>query len=539
MKDKEGGSLFSDDGRTLDARESSALAESPMPKNILLLTSDQQHWTMLGLQNAAVKTPNLDRLARSGLLADRAYCPNPTCTPTRASIITGQYPSQHGAWSLGTKLPEEVPTVGDVFRDAGYRSCLIGKGHLQPLQETEQYTSLEAYPHLQDLAFWREYEGPFYGFDDFELCRNHVDEAHVGQHYAMWMEEKGFTYWRECFQKPTGTAENQFLHWNLPEEYHYNTWITERSIDRMREYKESGTPFFLWASYPDPHPPYLVPEPWASMYDPNEIELPPKAEAEEIRRNPPPFQLTQEENPDYTPWEESGKGIHGYHSHRHKESFYTPGWDDEERQRKAVAVYYGMVSMMDHYIGKLLDYLEESGLAKETLVVFTSDHGHFFGQHGLIAKGAFHYEDGVRVPFIARHPDNPEGGRTEALISLVDLAPTFLEYAGIDIPVTMSGKSQLAVFAGKKESIRDHVLVENRHEFSTVYLETYIDRRYKLTVYWNCNYGELYDLEEDPGEVVNLWDDPAKAALKQELLLQFVHAEMAKAPPHMPRIAGA
>lgn len=513
-------------------------------RNILLITSDQQHWTMLGLQNPQIQTPNLDRLAHSGMLAERAYCPNPTCTPTRASIITGMYPTQHGAWSLGTKLPEELPTLGDYFRKAGYRSCLIGKAHFQPLAETEQYTSLEAYPHLQDLEFWRSYEGPFYGFDDFELCRNHVDESHVGQHYALWMRDKGFSDYTAYYRKPTGTSDGRFLHWDLPEEYHYNAWVAERSVERLRQYQETNQPFFLWASFPDPHPPYLVPEPWASLYDPDEMTLPPLPDQQEILRNPPPYQLTQQDHPDFSPYAESGQGIHGYHSHKKNSDPYHPGWEDEATCRKAVAVYYGMVSMMDHYIGQILDYLDQSGLADSTLIVFTSDHGHFFGQHGLVAKGAFHYEDGIRVPFLSRHPDEqrgdaPDPRRTDELVNLVDLAPTFLDFAGIDIPVTMSGKSLLPLLAGTGPSPNHFTLVENRHTPTTVYLETCIDSRYKITVYFNRDYGEIYDLQQDPGEHRNLWDDPDCADLKARLLLQFAHAHMAKAPPHMPRIAGA
>ncbi|MBT7806738.1 sulfatase-like hydrolase/transferase, partial [Candidatus Poribacteria bacterium] len=172
--------------------------------NVLLITSDQQHWNTLGRSNPEIHTPNLDRLAEQGTTFTRAYVPNPTCTPTRASIITGQYPSQHGAYSLGTKLMEDVHTVGEDFSDAGYRTALVGKAHFQPLREVDGYTSLESYPIMQDLDFWRDFHGPFYGFEHVELARNHADEAHVGQHYAIWMEENGCHNWRDYFRPPTG-----------------------------------------------------------------------------------------------------------------------------------------------------------------------------------------------------------------------------------------------------------------------------------------------------------------------------------------------
>ena len=122
-------------------------------KNVVLITSDQQHFDTLGVLNSEIHTPNLDRLANEGMLFNRAYCPNPTCTPTRASIITGKYPSQHGAWTLGTKLSENQLTVGDVLQEHSYRTALVGKAHFQPTVSTEEYPSIESYPLLKDLDF--------------------------------------------------------------------------------------------------------------------------------------------------------------------------------------------------------------------------------------------------------------------------------------------------------------------------------------------------------------------------------------------------
>ena len=143
--------------------------------NILFITTDQQHWSAMGYRNPEVKTPNLDRLVAEGTTFHRAYTVNPTCTPTRASWITGLYPSQHGAYSLGTKLREDIPTLGHHLGLSGYRSSLVGKAHFQPLLGTEQFPSIEAYPILHDLDFWDSFSGPFYGFDHVELARNHTD----------------------------------------------------------------------------------------------------------------------------------------------------------------------------------------------------------------------------------------------------------------------------------------------------------------------------------------------------------------------------
>ncbi len=487
--------------------------------NILLITSDQQHWRTLGQNNPEIETPALDKLAAQGRTFSRAYCPNPTCTPTRSSMITGKYPSQHGAYALGTKLPESETTIGDCLRAAGYHSALVGKAHFQPLYATAEYASLEAYPTLQALDYWADFTGPFYGFDHVELARNHTDEAHVGQHYALWMQEKGLSNWRDYFLKPTGHVEAQRRKWLLPEQFHYNAWIAERSNALLAQHHAAGQPFFLWASFFDPHPKYLAPEPWDAMYNPEEITVP-GATPGEHDANPPHLQLTQQRDPDFSAWQEpNGSGCHGFHSHLH----------DRAELARDIACYYGMVSCMDHYIGSMLEQLDTLGMAENTLVVFTSDHGHYFGQHGLIAKGAFHYDDGLRVPLLARLPGRiPAGSSSQSLQSLVDFAPTFLDFCGLEAPADMTGISQRKNWQGDESGARRHVIIENRHQPTTLHLKTYVDARYKITLYFNRDYGEIFDLQADPGEQTNLWRD---AQLRAELTERFLHAEMQKEEP--------
>lgn len=484
--------------------------------NVLLITSDQQHWNTLGQLNPEVQTPALDKLAEQGTTFTRAYCPNPTCTPTRGTLITGKYPSQHGAYSLGTKVPETEPTVGDIFRKNGYRTALVGKAHFQPLRGTDDFPTIESYPLLQDLEFWQQFDEPFYGFDQVELARNHTDEAHVGQHYALWMEEKGLDNWRDYFRSPTGNNDTQHRKWEIPEQYHYNTWIAERTNSLISEFNDNDQPFLMWASFFDPHPDYLVPEPWDTMYNPNKLTVP-AVVAGEHDNNPPHFQMTQQENPDFSVYQEpNGSACHGFHSHLH----------DRDELAKDIACYYGMVSCMDKYIGQIIDHLDALGLAENTLVVFTSDHGHYFGHHGLIAKGSFHYDDGIRVPMIARLPEKiPAGTQSHTLQSLVDYAPTFLEYCGFDIPADMTGVSQLDIWQGDETHAREHVIVENRHQPTTINMKTYIGTRYKITAYYGRDYGEIFDLQHDPDELNNLWADEA---LRTDLMEKFLRAEMLK-----------
>jgi arylsulfatase A-like enzyme len=500
--------------------------------NILLITSDQQHWDTLGVSNPRVKTPNLDRLAHEGTRFRRAYCNNPVCSPSRSTIITGMYPSWHGCWTIGVKLDEEIPTVGEYLSKAGYATTLIGKAHFQPVASTPEQESWECPPRLHDLDFWREFHGPWYGFDHVEVARNHADEYWAGQHYGIWMEENGLPHWRDHFQTwpPDKNAPRRLHTWDLPEEFHYTTWTAERSIAAIERAQADEKPFFLWASFHDPHPPYLVSEPWASMYDPEEMEVG-TLEPGELERMPPHFSLTQEEKPDFSQWRETPHANHGFHSHL----------ISEEALKKNIAVYYGMISFMDKQIGRILDYLDEQGMADNTLIVFSTDHGHFLGQHGLIAKGAFHYEDLLRLPFLVRWPEGgvPANRESQSLQALIDLPSTFLAAAGEAVPGQMQGVNQLPVWTGEAESARENVLVEFRHQPTAVHLRTYIDERYKLTVYRDHTYGELFDLEADPEERQNRWDDPEFATIKAALFQKFVNAELQREPMRFPRIAHA
>jgi arylsulfatase A-like enzyme len=417
-----------------------------------------------------------------------------------------------------------------VLQQHGYSTILIGKAHFQPLASTADSPSLEYPPKFQELDFWRQFRGPWYGFQEVEVARGHADEPWVGQHYALWMEEKGFTNWRDYFEAwPSDPESPPRQHrWELPEELHYTSWTGERMIAHLEQAAAQNKPFFMFASFHDPHPPYLVPEPWASMYRPEEMQPGRLAEGE-LALLPPHFQKTQEPRPDFSMYRETF-GAHGFHSHL----------IDDESLRRDIAIYYGIISFMDHWIGRILDALDRLGLTENTLVVFASDHGHFLGQHGLIAKGPFHFEDLLRVPMLLRYPGRvAKGRRTSALQSHVDFAPTFLSAAGIETPGWMQGVDQLGCWCGGSEKARDHVIVEDRFELTLVHLRTYVDERYKITVYRDRDWGELFDLEQDPREERNLWDNPACATLKCELLRRFINAELKREPTRMKRVAHA
>jgi uncharacterized sulfatase len=343
------------------------------------------------------------------------------------------------------------------------------------------------------------------------------------------MEEKGYKDWRKYF-RPAHERLKPGQPWEIPEDIHYNAWIAERTNALMEEYGKAGRHFFLWASFFDPHPQYMAPEPYAGMYDPNSVTVPEYREGE-FDDKPPYFKKSQQNKPDFSEFqEEEGNSIHGAGCHLRS----------REAKAKNIAMMYGMVTMLDKYVGKIINKLHELGLAERTLICFTTDHGDFYGQHGLVAKAIHHYEDLLKVPLVAAMPGRiPANTVSDSLQSAVDLPQTFLDIAGLPVQRGMAGITQRAVWLGEKQTIRDHVMIENQHQPTKLNMRTYIDKRYKITVHFNREYGELYDLVDDPGEYVNLWDKPEHVELKQNLLLKFIHAEMAKATLPMPRIAGA
>ena len=345
------------------------------------------------------------------------------------------------------------------------------------------------------------------------------------------MEENGLANWRDYFEDwPDDPAKRAQIYanrrWDLPEEFHYTRWTGERTAAAIEQ--SGDRPFFIWSSFHDPHPPYLVPDPWAGMYDPADME-PGRLVPGEHDRNPPHFQKTLEDDPAWWAEATQGEPIHGSGCHLH----------DEAALRKNVACYYGMVSFMDREIGRVLEALDRSGKADNTIVIFTSDHGHFLGQHGLVAKAIHMYEDLLKIPFIARWPGHiPAGEIRDDLQCLVDLAPTFLAAADVPVPGAMTGSNQLANWQSGEDA-RSSVVVENHHGARCFHMRSLVTDRYKITVYRDGNDGELFDLEADPDELHNLWHEPSAATLKSELFHQFLQTTLREEPMRMPRISAA
>lgn len=489
--------------------------------NLLFLMSDQQRWDTLGALNPAIKTPHLDRLAAEGTLFERAYPPCPVCLPCRTSLVTGQYPSTHRACNNHNELPENVtPTLGTVFRERGYYTHIIGKSHFSNCHDPLTH---ESAPHIHNREYFRRWKGPWYGFERADISIGHTTEKHAcGMHYGVWLEDRGVDT-DKYFGR---TGYEQFGAWDLPEEHHSSKWVADTTLAAMEAAGARGQPFLIWANFQDPHNPCMVPEPWASMYDPDAIpKFGFKPGEPECFADKPALYRDLLDQPG------------GYACNPGDPDLPGPGnvchldWTPEQVQQNA-ASYYGMVSLMDHHIGRILRAIDERGEAENTLVVFSSDHGDLLGDHGLWWKSLVAYDESIRVPLLARLPRRiPAGTRVASLQSLLDLFPTFCRFAGVPAPLECEGLDQSAIWTGESSAARDTVVIEER-PYDTDWNERIIvTDTHKLVYYAGRDEGELYDLAKDPHHVRNLWTDAEHAGLKESLIRRILDHEMNKARP--------
>lgn len=478
--------------------------------NILLITSDQQRWDALGCVKSHVKTPNLDALAADGILFERAYTVNPVCTPSRCSLLTGQYPSRHGCFHVGTSLPEQdCISVADILGDNGYFTALLGKSHFNACRDPD---SIEAAPFIHNLDYYNQWEGPFYGFERVKLVIGHTSEPHAcGMHYGAWLREKGIPMGQH-FDIHDYNAHGT---WNLPEEAHGTYWVAEETIQAINHAQELDKLFFAWASFQDPHNPYVVPEPWDKLYDP--VEIPDLSVPEESTEGKPPFYESLQEGDFYGDDPELQENNIGDCKIRPELN---------ERNIKEVhAAYLGMVSLMDQGIGKIIQHLKDTGIYENTLIVFTSDHGDYLGEHQLWGKGLPAYEDIQRIPFIVRYP-GCTSGRSHALQSIVDIPQTFMAVSESPLPPGIQGVDQSASWLNPKIHSREWAMLEFRPAESSFMQRTYIEDTYKLVLYHDRDYGELYNLQKDPRQMNNLYEDPEYREIKYALIRRYIDAEM-------------
>jgi arylsulfatase A-like enzyme len=491
--------------------------------NILLITTDQQRADSLGVYgNPVCQTPNLDRLAAQGTRYTACRTQNPYCQPSRATILTGTYPSTHGVTSNGIDLPDDavaraLPTL---LGQAGYRSALIGKAHFASTYPVLPTGKLESVPGSALMA--PDWTGPYMGFDHVELLlfgHNMRIAPLMGQwtwcfgpppfglHYARWLfrdgNAEGVERLRLMQPEAAGAKWDHTQTWNsaLPEEHHPSTWVGDRSLAYLDEAARDARPFFAWVSFTDPHHPMDPPAPWSDLYGPDDVlgHLPEKRSDD--HEGKPPVHAAWARGARGTPMEWANPG---------------GALMSDFELATMTAGYYALISQLDHQIGRILDHLDALGLTDDTLVMVTTDHGELMGDHQMLFKGPLHYEGLLRLPLIVRGAGFPAGAVVDDPVGTIDLAPTALAAADLERPDWMEG----AVLPPLDPTPREHVLTENDHQMViTLPLRTITTARWKLTRYEaHDGVGELYDLDGDPGEFDNRWDDPTCAAAKAELL---------------------
>ncbi|NOR66079.1 MAG: sulfatase-like hydrolase/transferase, partial [Woeseiaceae bacterium] len=411
--------------------------------NILWICTDQQRYdTIHALGNPHIRTPNLDRLIVQGVAFTHAHCQSPICTPSRASFLTGMYPSTvHACINGNDHWDEAAPLITKTLADTGYDCALAGKFHLSSAMAHE--------PELRPKddgyrRFWYSH-APHQGIGK-------------GNQYTDWLTSIGQDY--KKLKKKYGY---------IPAKWHQTTWCADRAIEFMKE--ERKGPWLCSVNIYDPHGPFDPPQEYVDRFDIESLPEPLFRESDLAAQQRLAGIMFQ------------GK-------------VKRPAYPDA---KLTLAKYWAQIELIDENVGRMLEALEETGQRENTVVIFTSDHGEMAGDHGLNKKGCRFYEGLVRVPLVFSWPGRfKEGLRSDALVELLDITPTLLELNGLPVPETMHGRSLLPILTGQAdpEHHRDFVrceyyeVLEGPRSYATM-LRT---QQYKLVNYHRYEHGELFDL---------------------------------------------
>jgi len=501
------------------------------PPNILWYCTDQQRWdTIRALGNSHIRTPTLDRLTASGVAFRRAYTQSPICTPSRTTFLTGRYPATHHVHRNGNEhFPPSEVLVTRMLADQGYDCGLVGKLHLAGAQGRVEPRTDDGYRYYR----WSHSPKPDWGRENA---------------YTEWLESEKGVDARELFRE----LRSKHYGAGVPEELHQATWCTEEAI-RFISQKRDG-PWLLSVNPFDPHPAFVPPEEYLRRYDPESLPYP-LFEERDLERQRAFRGVDQQTVEAFDPYSFVRSGAGNGPGRGETETGMRPPAAYDPRLVRAC--YYAQIELVDHQLGRIIDHLVESGQYENTIVVFMSDHGELLGDHGLIYKGCRFFESLVHVPLIISAPGLYAGGReSSALVELVDLAPTLLEASGNRVPWFMQGRSLHPLLVGTADlhTHKSHVVCEYNDALrlpNATHATMCFDGRYKSVVYHNAHHsahadarsdvrsahgsdapadrqglGEIYDLQDDPGEFDNLWADPGHRDLREELLLRHFSAVM-------------
>ena len=465
--------------------------------NILLLMTDQQRWDAMGCSGekkksacgfsksedrvgfAWVQTPNLDRIASEGIRFTNCVTTSPVCIPTRLSLATGLYPHNTGVWdNMQHQMPVETPTWMQAVRDAGYRTSLFGKTHL--------------HPHNGDL---REREGLMnaYGLDDVNEIGGPRASANVLSHMTAEWEAKGlWDAYRADYRERFSTKPHLVRPSTLGLENYADVYVGQQAKQYLQNYDREA-PWCCWVSFGGPHEPWDTPEPYASMYDPEDMPpaIPPPAAGERPLGHLD--QLMERVNPTFEPGEIG----------------------------RLRANYAGNITLIDTQIGDILNTIKARGELDNTIIVHTSDHGEMNGDYGLIYKSNF-LNGAVRIPLLVRTPNAsglqtpPTGTICESLVEWIDIGPTLVEFAGGELEHHQFGKSLGPVLTNPEATHRDFAISEIQGEIML------LNREWKIALNADGEVYLLFDVQNDPDEIHNLTGKPEVADVETALRLQIL-----------------
>ncbi len=497
--------------------------------NFVLFVTDQHRADHLGCYgNPVVRTPSIDALSARGTRFDRFYVANPVCMPNRASLMTGRMPSAHGVRHNGIPLSRDHVTFVELLAAAGYDTALCGKAHLQnftgrpPVYGPAPHDGLTPPPddlrdarkrprtgpeyETEDQTRWQKVPTPFYGFKHADICTGHGDQ--VGGDYLDWLRARGKDPGQligpaNATPDPTRIAP-QTWRTQVPEEDYPTSFVADRACAHLRG-RSTNDPFFLQVSFPDPHHPFTPPGRFWDMYDPAAMQLPASFDAGDLA----PLRQMRAELAD-------GTAI--------RDQPTRPFAVTADEARVIMALTYGMITMVDEAIGRVMATLAELGLAEDTVVMFTSDHGDYMGDFGLMTKYLLHYQGLIRVPFIIADPAAPGGGTRADLGGSIDLAPTILARAGLAPFNGMQGRDLFDARAPAPGAmlIEEDSVTPMFGQPMRERVRTLVTDRWRLSLHHGPDWWELYDLKNDPEEIRNLWTDAAARAAAAPLVEEMV-----------------
>jgi len=451
----------------------------PRPNIIFIITDQQRYDTIGGLGYDYMETPHLDRLIADGVSFTQCHVTAASCAPARASLFKGYYPHTTGILKNADTWRRSWV---ELLNDAGYHCTNIGKMHTWPFETPLGFDERYVVENKD-----RYMEGRYY-FDEWDKAlrfRGLVKQQR--ELYRQWPD----------YDKSLGAFD-----WKLPEDAHPDNFVGDMALWWLRT-KPKKEPLFLQIGFPGPHPPYDPVPRYADRYIQKELPLL-EVTQEEIDSQPPAFKELREHN-----------------SKIDHDSVLMPLHPTPEQRHRQRAYYLANVAMIDEKIGQIMETLGEQGYLDNAVLIFTSDHGDCLTDHGHSQKWTM-YDQITRVPMIVSAPNRFPGGRTiDALVQQMDVGPTILELADVDLPETLAARTMLPGLSGKEFEGRSYVFAEQAgdHILTDCKFMTMVrDRDWKLVHFLDEPNGQLFDLSRDPDEVSNLWNDLPHIEKKRELL---------------------